>query len=30
VSDLISHLADGHGRLMQKLEAIAALAGPTR
>ena len=26
-SDLISHLADGHGRLVQKLEAIAALAG---
>lgn len=28
VSDLISHLADGHGRLVQKLETIAALAGP--
>ena len=28
VSDLISHLADGHGRLIQKLETIAALAGP--
>lgn len=27
VSDLISHLADGHGRLVQKLESIAALAG---
>ncbi|MDJ0498427.1 MAG: helix-turn-helix domain-containing protein [Acidimicrobiia bacterium] len=27
VSDLISHLADGHGRLIQKLETIAALAG---
>lgn len=27
VSDLISHLADGHGRLVQKLETIAALAG---
>lgn len=27
VSDLISHLADGNGRLVQKLEAIAALAG---
>ena len=26
-SDLISHLADGHGRLVQKLETIAALAG---
>lgn len=26
VSDLISHLADGHGRLVQKLETIAALA----
>lgn len=26
VSDLISHLADGHGRLVQKLEAIASLA----
>ncbi len=25
-SDLISHLADGHGRLVQKLETIAALA----
>ena len=30
VSDLISHLADGHGRLIQKLETIAALAGPAR
>lgn len=30
VSDLVSHLADGRGRLIQKLEAIAALAGPTR
>jgi hypothetical protein len=28
VSDLISHLADGHGRLVQKLETIAALASP--
>lgn len=28
VSDLISHLADGHGRLIQKLETIAALAAP--
>lgn len=28
VSDLISHLAEGHGRLIQKLETIAALAGP--
>lgn len=27
VSDLISHLADGHGRLVQRLESIAALAG---
>lgn len=27
VSDLISHLADGHGRLVQRLETIAALAG---
>lgn len=27
VSDLISLLADGHGRLVQKLDAIAALAG---
>ena len=27
VSDLISHLADGHGRLVQKLESIAVLAG---
>jgi excisionase family DNA binding protein len=27
VSDLISHLADGHGRLVQKLDAIATLAG---
>ena len=27
VSDLISRLADGHGRLVQKLETIAALAG---
>jgi len=27
VSDLISHMADGHGRLVQKLESIAALAG---
>ena len=27
VSDLISLLADGHGRLVQKLENIAALAG---
>jgi excisionase family DNA binding protein len=27
VSDLISHLADGHGRLIHKLETIAALAG---
>ncbi len=27
VSDLISLLADGHGRLVQKLEDIAALAG---
>jgi len=27
VSDLISHLADGHGRLVRKLESIAALAG---
>ncbi len=27
VSDLISHLADGHGRLVHKLETIAALAG---
>lgn len=26
-SDLISHLADDHGRLVQKLDAIAALAG---
>ena len=26
VSDLISHLADGHGRLVQKLETIASLA----
>jgi excisionase family DNA binding protein len=25
-SDLISHLADGHGRLVQKLDTIAALA----
>lgn len=25
-SDLISHLADGHGQLVQKLEAIAAIA----
>ncbi|MDJ0923777.1 MAG: helix-turn-helix domain-containing protein [Acidimicrobiia bacterium] len=29
VSDLISHLADGHGRLVQRLETIAALAGAT-
>ena len=27
VSDLISLLADGHGRLVQKLDSIAALAG---
>ena len=27
VSDLISHLADGHGRLVQKLDAIATLVG---
>jgi excisionase family DNA binding protein len=27
VSDLISLLADGHGRLVEKLESIAALAG---
>ena len=27
VSDLISHLADGHGRLVQKLDTIATLAG---
>ena len=27
VSDLISLLADGHGRLVQKLDTIAALAG---
>jgi excisionase family DNA binding protein len=27
VSDLISHLADGNSRLVQKLETIAALAG---
>ena len=30
VSDLISLLADGHGRLVQKLEAIAALAGTAK
>ena len=30
VSDLISHLADGHGRLIQKLDTIAALAAPVR
>ncbi|MCP3993631.1 MAG: helix-turn-helix domain-containing protein [bacterium] len=28
VSDLISLLADGHGRLVQRLDTIAALAGP--
>lgn len=29
VSDLISRLADDHGRLVQRLDAIAALAGAT-